>query len=254
MVGDMNKILMIPLALSLTLGALACSGNDRPPSLAAQLDQARVLNSDLRGNWDGTQKMLKTTLTAVEELPVLQIDAASLEVDLMRKSLFECFQSPAGAGDASARSGAAIDGTPAAPIPPCEGADVDALLNLGQAAGPEIDGFYRQKLAAMAMVRLNLRTLLPTRTKDMTERHIQARKVIDEIEFSAQREKKLVDEGEIEDADRSVFRADYEALQQELTSLKALLSETERAPSEIDTTVRAAIDDLLSGLTRLGAK
>ena len=249
----MKKLTTIVWMAGLLAMFAGCSSDKKPPSVGAQLDQARVLNSELRAEWDTTRKMLASTLKAVEELPKLAIDPQKLEVNLLRKALFECFNSPVGAGADSARSGATVDGTPTAAAPPCEGTDVDALKNIGGAAGPEISDLYKAKLGSIALVKLNLRQQLPARTKEMSERYIRARKSIEEIEFAAQREKKSAETGDASDADKAKFRTDFDALNKEIDAVKALMDETEDAPSEIDNAVRTAIDELLSKLAAMGS-
>jgi hypothetical protein len=240
------------LFAGLTLLCSACGGPEKIPTLGPQLDQARVLNSELRAEWDSTNKTLSSTLKAVDGLPSLAIDASKLDVDLLRKALFECFNTPVGAGADSARSGAAIDGEPTPALPPCEGMDIDALTNIGKASGPEIDKLYREKLAQMAMVRVNLRQNLPALTKAMSERYIAAEKELEELETIATLQDKDARSEDISEADRTKFRSEFDALKKELAAIKALISETKEAPAEIDTSVRTAIDELLSNLAKMG--
>jgi len=247
-----QKLHPLLLMAGVTLLCSACGGGAKIPTLGPQLDQARVLNSELRAEWDNTNKTLSSTLRAVENLPTLTIDGSKLDVDLLRKALFECFNTPLGAGADSARSGATIDGGSAPAIPPCEGMDIDALVNIGKASGPEIDKLYKDKLSQMAMVRLNLRQNLPALTKALSERYVAAEKELLELESTAASQEKDARSEDISDEDRTKFRSELEALKKELEAIKVLISETKEAPTEIDTSVRTAIDELLSKLAKMG--
>lgn len=257
-----NRNITLVAIIALTTLAAACGSISAKQSVAPQLEEARALNTELRGEWTATQEMLNGTLAAVEEFPKLGIDPSTVDVDLLKKALTECFEAPVASAEDSAKSGDVATGedaanmaedTGAAVATKCEGESMAALQDMKGNASPEIGTFIDNKVGAISMIKVNLKEKLPAKATDIGERYAAAKLKVEELRATADGLKAAADANPLmNDEEKAKFNAEYEALQAELAGLDELLGSMESEALGLPDRLRTTQETFVQGLANFG--
>lgn len=248
--------------IALTTLAAACGSLSATQSVAPQLEEARALNTELRGEWTATQEMLNGTLSAVEEFPKLGIDPSQIDVDLLKKALTECFEAPLATAEDSAKSGdvatgddatAMVEDTGAAIATKCEGESMAALNDMAGKASPEVGTFIESKIGAISLIKVNLKEKLPAAATNIGERYAAAKLKVEELRLTADGLKTAADANPLmDDKAKATFNTEYEALQAELAGLDELLGSMESEALGLPDRLRTTQETFIQGLANFG--
>lgn len=256
-----SKTLLLTLAALIGLVAAACGGNQEKPRILPLLDEARNLNSDVRSDWQRTQDTMTTTLTTVEGLPVLGVDAERFDIALLRQALTECFQSPLGVGGDAGAGADAVDGAqPVGVIETdvdarrvCAGEALNALLDLAKRYDKDVAQFIDNKVLAVASLKVNLKQTLPSQSRSIAEQYAAARQAVARLNTTAEDLKRQADtNSSMTDDEKRQFRSDYDALKKELEGLDALLDSIEEDSLNLTNQIRAGIEKVNQSLVSMG--
>jgi hypothetical protein len=248
--------------IALTTLAAACGSLSAKQSVAPQLEEARALNTELRGEWTATQEMLNGTLAAVEEFPKMGIDPSMVDVDLLKKALTECFEAPLASAEESAKSGdvatgedaaAMAEDTGAAMATKCEGESMSALNDMSGKASPEVGTFIQSKVGAISMIKVNLKEKLPAKATEIGQKYAAAKLKVEELRLTADGLKTAADANSLmNDKEKAAFATEYEALQAELAGLDELLGSMESEALGLPDRLRTTQETFVTGLANFG--
>ncbi len=263
MVRNVKKIQTLSIACIALVALLSTAcGSVTTPTVKTQLDEAKQLNSELRTEWEATETMMTQTESAVTEFPKLGIDATKLDLDLMKKALVECFDSPVKAAKDSAKGGGAATEKKAEKLAQktgedlaasCEGESVNTLQDLGANSDPDVNKFIQGKLGSVAMVKVNLKENLPNKSKDLLERFAKAKLKVEELRLAADATKTIADENPLlGDKAKKKFKAEYDQLQTELKAIEEIMSTMETGGQGLPERVQTMTVNFTQGMQNFG--
>jgi hypothetical protein len=256
-----NTVTLVAIAVLATLLA-ACGGLSTKQTVASQLEEARALNTELRGEWTAAQELMNSTQTAVEQFPTIGIDPATLDMALLKKAMTECFEAPlANAEDAAVseeiatgeEATAMAEETGEAVMVACEGESMAALTEMKGKAAPEVMEFIDNKVGAVSMIKTNIKEALPTTAINIAERFVAAKLKVEELRLTADGYKTLADANPLmNDQEKAAFNDDYEALQTEIGAIEEMLGSMESEALGMPDRVRGMGEAFMQGMANFG--
>ncbi len=244
------KFATILTLIALTQLFAACGGAAVDASLAGELDQARTLNTDLKNRLREVDTTLSTTLTTVEALPTMGVDRKTVDINLVRSALTECFESPVqAAGDAAASANAAAGGLGEIQ---CKTNSSAALMDLKSQSEPEVAGFIEVKVNAIATLKVNLKDRLPQMSTTILQEHADAKITVAALRKAADEKRAKLEEEPPSAEKQAKWDAEYADLMRELDALDALLSSMETEASGLPDKVRTTVEQVTYALSTFG--
>jgi hypothetical protein len=237
------------LVFILMTQALACGGSMVDTSLSGELDQARSLNTDLKNRLREVDTTLSTTLTTVEALPAVSVDRKTVDIELVRNALTECFESPVqAAGDAAASADVAAGGAGSIQ---CKTDSSAALMDIKGMSEPAVAGFIDTKVNAIATLKVNLKDRLPNMATTILQEHADAKVSAAALRKTTESKKATLG-GTLTGESKTKWDAEYADLIAELDALDALLNSMETEAAGLPDKVRTTVERVTYALSNFG--
>jgi prefoldin subunit 5 len=258
-----NRILLI-LMVMVAVSFAACSGGGGEGGESA-LVKAQTLNKNANGYWDGVMGSYQAIQDNIEMLaaPPTNLAGAMFDVQEVQDMLQTCFDSPIalveGAGDQAAAGdmkGLTATGQAAySMVKDC--ASVDSLTGYKGGVSSEVGSFAEEKVMSVDMIRKDVLYTLPEAVKAAPALIEDWSGLAAEILADAESTFQTASNNPMASADEiNNAKAEYEAIQAEITSLQGLLdrmsTDITSIPNELTALVNRVTAEISDFTTNVG--